>query len=127
MRTRKRQMLPDLRLDCFAQVDVLAQEVLCSLSALAEPFLSVGVPGPGLLNDALLHTKVEQAPLFGDALAVHDVELSLPERRRDLVLDDLGAYTVADELGPLLDRVDPADVDAHRRVEFERAAAGGRL
>ena len=59
--------------------------------------------------------------------AVHEVELGLLERRGDLVLDDLDADAVADDVGALLDRVDAADVEAHGRVELERAAARGGL
>src|SRR6516225_4118954 len=46
--------------------------------------------------------------------------------RRDLVFYDLdlGARAGGD-LGGALDRADTADIDAHRRVELERVAAGG--
>ena len=59
----------------------------------------------------------------GDPRAVDDVELGLLERRRDLVLDDLHAHAVADRLDTFLERLDPADVQADRRVELERAAS----
>ena len=55
--------------------------------------------------------------------AVDDVELGLLERRRDLVLRHLDADAVADRLDALLERLDAADVEAHGRVELERAAA----
>ena len=45
----------------------------------------------------------------------------------DLVLDDLDLDPVADRLGAVLDRLDPADVEPDRGVELQRAAAGGRL
>jgi hypothetical protein len=67
------------------------------------------------------------SPSLGDALAVHDVELDLLERRRHLVLDHLDAGLVADHLVALLDRADAADVEAHRGVELQRVAAGGGL
>jgi hypothetical protein len=44
-----------------------------------------------------------------------------------LVLDDLDAGAVADDLFAVLDRADPADVEPHRGVELERVAAGGGL
>ena len=53
-----------------------------------------------------------------------DVELGLLERRRDLVLDDLDPHAVADRLGPVLERLDPADIKPLRGVELERPAAG---
>jgi hypothetical protein len=45
----------------------------------------------------------------------------------DLVLHDLHPDPVAERLGAVLQRLDPADVEADRRVELERAAAGRRL
>jgi hypothetical protein len=74
-----------------------------------------------------LTPRSTSSPSLGDALAVHDVELDLAERRRDLVLDDLHAGLVADDLVALLDRADAADVEADRGVELQRVAAGGRL
>ena len=70
---------------------------------------------------------VEHRALPGDAGAEVDVELRLLERRRDLVLHDLDAHAVADRLDAFLQRLDAADVEAHRRVELQRAAARGRL
>ena len=55
--------------------------------------------------------------------AVLDVELGLPERRRDLVLDDLDPDPVADRLGALLEGLDAADVEPLRAVELQRPAA----
>src|SRR3712207_9431123 len=77
------------------------------------------------LHDALpilLEPEVEDAARRGDPLAELDVELGLLERRRDLVLHDLDADAVADGLRALLERLDPADVEALRRVELQRAA-----
>src|SRR6202040_2004811 len=62
-----------------------------------------------------------------NALAVEDVEERLAERWRDLVLHDLDTRFVADDLVAALDRTDAPDVEAHRRVELERVAAGSRL
>ena len=59
--------------------------------------------------------------------AVDDVELGLLERRGDLVLRDLDPHPVAERLGAVLERLDPADVEAHRRVELERTATRSRL
>ena len=46
---------------------------------------------------------------------------------RHLVLDDLDPGPVADHLGAVLERLDPADVQPDRRVELQRLAAGGGL
>jgi len=42
-------------------------------------------------------------------------------------LHDLGARTVADDLAAVFQRLDAAHVDAHARIELERAAAGRDL
>ena len=83
----------------------------------------VGVPGTRLLHDRLFDGKVEDGTLTGDTGAVHDVELGLLERRADLVLHDLHPGAVAHDLDAVLDRLDTADVETHRRVELQRTAA----
>ena len=102
---------------------MLAQERGRVLAALAEPLVVEAEVRAGLLDDLLLEPDVEHRALPGDAGAVDDVELGLLERRRDLVLDDLHAHAVADRLDALLERLDAADVEPHRGVELERAAA----
>jgi hypothetical protein len=99
---------------------VLAEELAGVLPALAELLAVVGVPGTGLLDDPVLHTDVDDGALRGDALAVEDVELRLLEGRGDLVLHDLDAHAVADDVGAVLERLDPAHVQPHRRVELQR-------
>jgi len=49
----------------------------------------VGVPGAGLVDDAVKDAELDQVALLGEALAVIEVDLDLLERRRHLVLDDL--------------------------------------
>ena len=75
----------------------------------------------------MVDAEVEDGALLGDARAVHDVELANLEGRGDLVLDDLDADAVADDVAPLLDGVDAADVHADGGEELERAAAGSGL
>src|SRR5206468_7063574 len=74
-----------------------------------------------------LDAEIEDLTDLGNAFAIHDVELDLPERRRDLVLDHLHPRRVADDVVAILDLADTADVQAHRGVELERVAAGRRL
>src|SRR5690606_30620136 len=81
----------------------------------------------GLVDQACLDTQVDDLALAGNACTVHDVELYLLERRGDLVLDDLDAGLVADDLVALLDRTDAADVEAYRGIELECVAARGGL
>ncbi len=90
-----------MRFDLVSKLTVLAEELLGRFTALAEPLGLVGVPGTGLGDDAFLDAQVEETALLGDAEAVHEVELRLTERRGDLVLDDLGADAVADDVGTL--------------------------
>ena len=71
--------------------------------------------------------RSSRQPSCRDPVAVLDVELGLAERRRDLVLDDLDPDPVADRLGALLEGLDPAHVEALRRVELERPATRLRL
>ena len=78
---------------------------------------------PDFWTTFLLEADLEHRALPGDAVAVDDVELGLLERRRDLVLHHLHAHAVADRLDAFLQRLDAADVEPHRRVEAERAAA----
>ena len=115
----------DLGFDLVGHLGMLAQELARVVLALADLLAVVGVPRAGLLDDVVRDAELDDLAFARDALAVQDVEQRLAERRRDLVLDDLDARFVADDLLALLDRADAADVEAHRRVELERVAAGG--
>ena len=120
-------MLLDALLNIVGEVGVVLEEGPGILLALAELITLIGVPGTGLLHDAAIDTEVDERPLARNALAVQDVELCLLERRRHLVLHDLHARAVADCLGAALEGLDPADVEAHRRVELQCLAAGRGL
>src|SRR6202035_1770998 len=88
---------------------------------------AVREPGAALLDHFALGPLVDQVAFARDALAIHDVEFGLAERRRHLVLHDLHPRPAADHRLAILDRADAPDVEADRRVEFQRAATGGRL
>ena len=117
----------DPREDLLADVGVLAQERGRVLTALPEPLVAEAEVRAGLLHDLPLERGVEDGALPRDPGAVDDVELRLLERRRDLVLDHLHAHAVAERLDAFLERLDAPDVEPHRRVELQRAAARGRL
>ena len=120
-------MLLDALLELVGEIGVVLEELAGVLLALTELVALVRVPGAGLADEARLDADVDEAALAADALAVHDVELGLLERRRQLVLDDLDAGAVADHVGAVLERLDASDVEPDRGVELERLAAGGGL
>ena len=60
-----------------------------------------------------------------DALAVHDLEFGLLERRRHLVLDDFYAGFVTHHFVAILHCADAADVQTHGGVELQGVTAGG--
>src|ERR671918_928480 len=119
--------LVDLALDLARDIRVLAQVALHVVAALAQALVAVGEERAGLLDDPVLDPEVEDAALARDSGAVLDVELGLPERRGDLVLDDLDPNPVPNRLGALLEGLDTADIEPLRRVELERATAGLRF
>src|SRR5262249_36144988 len=79
--------LPDRCLDLLRDVGIGLEKRLGVLAALADALAVVGEPRAGFLHHARLDPEVEDLAGFRDALAVHDVELDLFERRRELVLD----------------------------------------
>src|SRR5204863_6168148 len=89
--------------DLAGYVEVLGEELSRVLLALAELLTLVGEPRARLLHDLEIDADVEERAFLRDALAVHDVELALAERRRDLVLHDLHPRARADHLGAVLE------------------------
>src|SRR5215207_2187407 len=118
------ELVVDLALELGRQLRVVAEELLGVVAALAEPGLAVGEERARLLDQVVLECYVEKAALLRDPDAVLDVELRLAERRCHLVLDDLDPDPVADRLRPLLEGLDPADVEALRGIELQRPPAG---
>src|SRR5208282_1976141 len=97
------------------------------LAALSDTLALEAEPGAAFLDHVLFHAQIEQVAFHGDAFAVHDVELGFPERRGHLVLHHFGPGAVADYHITVLQRGDPADVDAHGGVKLQRAAPRGGL
>ena len=110
-------------LNLVGAIGVFAQERLGGLATVTELVLAIGKPGAHLLADAALDSHVQNRALLRDARTVHDVELSRTERSCHLVLNDLGAHAVTDNLILKLNAVDAANVDTHRREELKGAAA----
>src|SRR5271165_1060159 len=116
---------PDLVLELFGQLRMLLEIGFGVLAALADARLAIGIPRARLADDVLLQADVDERTGAADAFAVRDVELSDFERRRDLVLDHFDARARADDVSADFDGLQLADVQTHRRVELERAAAAG--
>src|SRR5918997_1660469 len=127
VRVVEAELVVDLGEDAVAHPLVLLEEDLGVFAALAEALVAVGEPRAGLLDHAVLDADVEQAPLAGDTLPVHHVELDDLERRRHLVLDDLYPRLVADRVVARLQSADAPDVESNARVELQGAPAWGRL
>src|SRR5580692_169050 len=66
---------------------------------------------------------VEQVAFFRDALAVHDVEFGFAEGCGYFVFHDFDFGTRTRDYIALFDRGNAANVNAHRRVELQGAAA----
>src|SRR5690606_40927584 len=120
-----RELLTQRGLDLGGDGRVVLEVLARVLLALADAFAVAAVPGTGLFDQLGVHAHVDQFALAADAFAVEDLGDDLLERRCHLVLDHLDLGLVADDLVALLDRADAADVQAHRRIELQRVAAGG--
>ena len=59
-----------------------------------------------------------------NAFAIHNIELSLSERRCYLVLDNLNAGTAANYIVAVFQRINTTYIHADSRVEFQRTATG---
>src|SRR6478735_6917449 len=75
-------ILPDGSFDRTGNVGVALEKGFRVLATLADALAVVGEPGAGLFDHAGLDAEIDQLAHLGDALAVHDVELYLLERRR---------------------------------------------
>src|SRR5581483_1918535 len=91
-------VLTDRGLDLGGDIGIVLQEGLGVLAALPDALAVIGEPGARLLDHTGLDAEVDDLAILRDALAVHDVELDLLERRRELVLDHLDAGLVAGDL-----------------------------
>src|SRR5450759_976685 len=116
----------DLAFDFGHEVGVVGEELLGIFTPLADADGPVREPRARLLDDLVLDPDVDQLAGLGDALAVTYIELRLAERCGAFVLDDFHFDARADDFLAFLDLVRAADVEAHRRVELQRAAARRR-
>src|SRR5678816_3630134 len=109
-----------LLLDFGHQHRIVLQIHLRVFSALSNPLRAVAIHRTSLVDDPRLGSDIEHQARMADPLGVHDIELSLLERRGNLVLHDLHAYVRPDDVLLLLHRTNAANVETHRRIELER-------
>src|SRR5690554_1233081 len=119
------QFVANFGFDFVGDVQVLFQELAGVGFTLADFVAVVGVPGAGFVDEAFFNAHVQHFGHVVDALAVHDLELGLFERRRYLVLDDFYAGFVTDHFVTVFDSADAADVQAYGGVEFQSVTTGG--
>src|SRR6266540_951630 len=117
----------DFGLNFVAPRWVVAERVLSVVAPLAQPLALVREPCAGLVDDLVLDADVDQLAEPRYSLAIHDVELGFAERRRDLVLDDFDLGAIPYDVLAVLDLREAADVEAHCRIELQRASASGRF
>src|SRR5262249_52935798 len=82
---------PNLGFDLARQSGVLFQESASVILPLADPIAAVAVPRAGFFDHLVDYAEIDHLTLARDALAVEDVEIGCPERRRDFVLYHLDA------------------------------------
>ena len=95
------------------------------VATLTDSLLAQIEPAAGLLDEVHADTKIQKLTEAGNTLAVHNVEHGLPERRCNLVLDDLCTGAVTNDFGTVFDGLHAANVDTDRCVEFQCITAGG--
>src|SRR5690606_12021685 len=119
------QLVADLLLDLLTDFRIVFQVLGGIGLALADLVALVGIPGAGLLDQALLHAKVDDFAAAVDALAIENLELGLTERWRHLVLHDLDAGFTTDHFVAFLHRAGTTDIQTDRGVELECVTTGG--
>ena len=89
------QQGPQLLLDFIRNRQILLQELHGIGLALANLLALVGIPGTRLIDQLALNPQIDQLTLLGDTGTVHDLEISLLEGWRHLVLDYFDSGPVA--------------------------------
>ena len=106
---------------------MVLEELLGRLATLTQAHIAHGEPCAGLVHDAVFDAQIDQLACARNALAVHNVELGLLKRGRDLVFDHLDTGVAADHLGAVFQVLHAAHIQAHGCIELKRAAAGRHL
>src|SRR5690606_23344306 len=82
-------------------------------------------PGSRLVNDALLHTQIDNFTFPGNPCTVHDVELGLLKRWRHLIFYHFDTGLIANDLVRLLDGSDASNIQANRGIKLQCVATRG--
>src|SRR5579883_2109024 len=125
LRLQQAQRFPQFGVESLPDVRIVFQELARVLAALANAIALVAEPGSALLDDVLRDAEIDQVAFPRDAFPVNHVELGFAEWRGDFILDYLDLGPPADYVIAVLDRGDAPDVQPHRSVELQGAAAGG--
>lgn len=115
----------DFVLDFVGNFRMVAQEQFGVFASLTEFFAFVGEPGAGFFNQSGFDAEINQFAGFGNAFAVHDVEINNLKRGSNFVFDDFDAGLTADDIVFVFNGADAANVNADGGVEFEGVTAGG--
>ena len=71
------------------------------------------------MDDVLLYGKIQNIPLSGNTLSEHDIKFRLTEGRGDLILYNFYTGMVSHHNASLFQRLDAADIQANRGIEFQ--------
>src|ERR1700727_1923243 len=83
------QLLAKFSIDAGEDFLVVLEEGANVFAALSDTLALVAVPSAALVDDVVQYREVEHVALARDAFAIKNVEFSIAEWSRDLVLDDL--------------------------------------
>src|SRR5438552_18259724 len=106
---------------------MVLQSLFGVLAPLAQTFAFIRKPRAAFFNYAIVSSEIQQIAFARNTFAVHDIELSLAKRGRDLVLGDFDLGAIADNALGVFYGADAANVEPKRSIELERAATARRL
>ena len=106
-------------LDLFAQLNILAEELLGILPPLTEADVIIGEEGATFGDDIHGCAKINYVALFRNPFIVHDVKFRRTEGWRDLVFHHANPRAVAHDLRSELDGLDAPGIKTHRSIKFK--------
>src|SRR6185503_15526204 len=124
---RKTELHLHVALNLAQDLGIVFQRLLRVLPSLAQALAFIRKPGATLFDRTLDHRQIEQIAFTRNAFAIHDVKLTLAERRRHFVLRHFYFRAIAGHTIAVFDRTDTTNIESQRGIELERATAGRRL